>query len=126
LGRSNFLFAWAAGVDSVAFSSDLNKVNMTRKVLLIVKAVEPTQEYDSKDTNTNIGQRIVCMEISKPILESLHSFSTVSTYSLHIITSGCTSAHKGCSRQKTLMNGFTFNRPNKFKLKSRRPNSNQI
>jgi hypothetical protein len=116
LGRLNFLFCWAPSTDSIAFSSDLNKINLSRKVLLIVKAVEPTQEYDAKDTNTNIGQRIVCMEISKPILESLHSFSTVSTYSLHILIGVRRTTARRLVNKNTLMHGFTFNRPNKFKI----------
>ena len=86
----DFIFAWDNNQGGVALHTDINKVNMQKKCLLIVKT-DPSAPFQKDiEACTNIIARIVFMEFSKPILESLHYLSSVS---LPYILSSCHAAY---------------------------------
>lgn len=74
-GRLPFLFCWATGSDGFALGGDLNKVQMQKKVLLIIKAIDGSAEEPFPNGHEN---DIVFMEFTKPILENMYNVCTVS------------------------------------------------
>jgi hypothetical protein len=101
------MFALGSG-DSIQLTHDPAKVTLKQgqKTLLIVKTDPPGPGPEGKETHTGLGSRIVFMEFTKPILESLHNNCSVSALyttsyaSLHFL-SPCWEggeSHIGCSK----------------------------
>jgi hypothetical protein len=72
------MFVWENGSGGISFATDVNKVDLKKKCLVIVKTDPPAPAQKDIENSTNIIARVVFMEFNRPILESLHNYANVS------------------------------------------------